>query len=243
MHRLFIKDHYSSNRKPKTVFATVRHLITTGLVVLCSAGCSSIPFQSISYVPVDAVEPAAVREQFARSLPLKFQLVNTIVFQYGRHAISVIGYTAVDAYQKVFTVAGLNPLGVKLFELSGDANDVERRFAIEKFTSRGDFARAVADDIRRIYFDRIPGPEAEVYKKKYKIIFRQPIAAGIMEYVFAGIDNVLIEKRYYEGGRRVWSVSYYEYRREKGKLYPAGIILTHHEHRYQLVVRLKEIRL
>ncbi|MCK4389439.1 MAG: DUF3261 domain-containing protein [Desulfobacterales bacterium] len=217
-------------------------LIIVGLLVLSSTGCSSIPFQRVSYIPVDAIEPAAVRREFAQSLPPQFQLVNTIVFQYGRYAISVIGYSAVDTRQKVFTVAGLNPLGVKLFELSGDANDVECRFAIEEFTRRGNFARAVADDIRRIYFDRVPGPEAKVYKEKYKIIFRQATAAGVMEYVFAGIDNALIEKRYYKGSCRVWTVSYYEYRREKEKLYPAGIILTHHEHQYQLVVRLKEIR-
>jgi len=242
MHRLLIKDRYYSNLKSKRGVASVRHLITAWLLGLCGVGCSSIPFQRVAYVPVDAVQPAAVREEFALSLPLKFQLINTIVFQYGRQAISAIGYTAVDTCEKVFTVAGLNPMGVKLFELSGDANNVECRFAIKQFTQRGNFARAVADDIRRIYFDRIPGPEAEVYKKKYKIIFRQPTEAGIMEYVFGGIDNVLIEKRYYDGDRRVWSVSYYEYCREKGKLYPAGIILTHHEYRYQLIVRLKEIR-
>ena len=242
MHRLMIKDRYYSNLQSIRLVTPIRHLITAWLLGLCGVGCSSIPFQSIAYVPVDAVQPAAVREEFAMSLPLKFQLINTIVFQYGRQAISAIGYTAVDTSKKVFTVAGLNPMGVKLFELSGDVNNVECRFAIEQFTLRGNFADAVADDIRRIYFDRIPGPEAEVYKKKYKIIFRQPTSEGIMEYVFGGIDNVLIEKRYYNGDRRVWSVSYYEYCREKGKLFPAGIILTHYEYRYQLVVRLKEIR-
>ena len=216
-------------------------LIITGLVVLYSAGCSSIPFQGVSYVSVDLVHPAAVRERFSLLLPRKFQLVNTIVFQYNRHYTSAIGYTAIDTHQKIFTVVCLNPMGVKLFELSGDANDVECRFALEGFTRQGDFAQAVADDIRRIYFDRIPGPEAEVCKQKHKIIFRQSAGSGIMEYVFAGKDNVLIEKRYYEGDRRVWSVFYYEYRLEDGKLYPVGIVLRHHQYGYQLVVRLKEI--
>ena len=55
-------------------------------------------------------------------------------------------------------------------------------------------------------------------------------------------DGVLVEKRYYENGRKIWTVSYYEYRRENGKLYPDGIILEHHEYGYRLVVRLREIR-
>ena len=226
----------------KGVAITMWGLIITGFVVLYSAGCSSIPFQSVSYVSVKSVHPEEVRERFSLLVPRKFQLVSTIVFQYDRHYISAIGYIAIDTHQKIFTVVCLNPVGVKLFELSGDADDVECRFALEEFTHHKDFAQAVADDIKRIYFDRIPDSEAEVCKQKYKIVFRQSAGSGTMEYVFAGPDEVLIEKRYYEGDRQLWSVFYYEYRLENGKLYPAGIILRHHQYRYQLVVRLKEIR-
>ena len=212
-----------------------------GFVVLCSTGCSSIPFKKVQYVSVSEVQPAAIREQFASVLPQKFQVINTIVFQYKRHKFSAIGYTDIDALQKIFTVVCLNHAGIKLFELAGNNNSVECKFAFEGASFPSNFAKAVANDIRRIYFDCIPDHEAKIYKKKNKIVFRQPSETGVMEYIFAGVDNLLVEKRYYKGWRRIWSVFYYEYLRKNGKLYPAGIMLRHHKYNYQLTVRLKEM--
>ena len=254
----------------------VRQLILAGLALSGSAGCRSIPFQEIEYVPVDSIPSSAAREQFARALPSEFQRVDTMVFQYKGSSIAAIGYTAVDTRRNVFTVVGISPVGIKLFELSGDRKEVECSFALEEFMQRGDFARAVADDIRRIYFDRIPPPGAEADKEKYRIIFRDQFAdpaarapsspgyardrlaggasfrvspagrrgggPGTMEYVFAGADPVLIRKRYYREKRNIWDVFYYEYRRENGKLHPGGIVFRHYQYRYQLVMRLKEIR-
>ena len=53
---------------------------------------------------------------------------------------------------------------------------------------------------------------------------------------------MLIEKRYYEKNRLLWSVFYYEYRQDHGKSYPAGIILRNYRFGYNLIVRLKEVR-
>ena len=226
----------------KTKKSIASHLLLSGLIALCSTGCGSIPFKKVQYVSVNAVQPAAIREQFASTLSQKFQVINTIVFQYKRHKFSAIGYTDIDALQKLFTIVCLNHAGIKLFELVGNDNSFECKFALEGASFPDNFARAVADDIRRIYFDSIPDPEAKIYKKKKKIVFRQPAGTGVMEYIFAGADNLLVEKRYYKGRRKIWSVFYYEYRRKDGKLYPAGIILRHHKYHYQLTVRLKEIR-
>ena len=213
-----------------------------GLAILCSSGCSSIPFEKVQYVSVSEVQPAAIREQFASTLSQKLQVINTIVFQYKRHKFSAIGYTDIDSLRKLFTIVCLNHAGIKLFELSGTDNSVECKFALEGASFPGNFDKAVADNIRRIYFDCIPGPESRIYKKKNKIVFKQSAETGIMEYIFAGADNLLVEKRYYEGWRKIWSVFYYEYLRKNGKLYPAGIMLRHHKYNYQLTMRLKEIQ-
>ncbi|MEW5804645.1 MAG: DUF3261 domain-containing protein [bacterium] len=214
------------------------------LLLLLQNGCGPgrIPFQTVSYVPFEGVDPGTVRERFARLIPDTFQVVDTIVFTYGRHTFSAIGYTALDSRQKAFTVAGMNPMGVKLFELAADKKSVECRFALEEFTRHGNFAQAVADDIRRIYFDRVPVPEARVKKEKYRIIFSQPDEEGTIEYIFAGADSLLVEKRCCKQNRRLWSISYYEYQQKDGKLYPGGIIFNHHQRHYQFIVRLKEIR-
>ena len=221
----------------------MRVLVLFGLGVFWVFACTTVPFQEVSLVSVEQVNPNAMREQFAVALPERFLIINTVTFEFKGQAFSAIGYTEVDASRKTFTVVGLHPAGgLKLFELSGDSEDAKCTFALEEFTRWGDFSLVVAEDTRRMYFDRIPGPDAKISKEKYRILFRQRAGDGDIEYVFGGADGVLVEKRYYEGGSRIWSVSYYDYRREMGKLYPAGIILEDHRRRYRLVVRLREIR-
>jgi len=213
------------------------------LGLLCVVGCSSVPFREIELLPVETVDPEEMRGRFALTLPITFRVVTAVTFKFMGRAVAAIGYTDVDTSKRTFTVVGLHPSGgITLFELSGGPDHVESAFALEEFTRLGDFAQAVADDIRRMYFDCVPAPAAEVSKEKGRILFRQQAAEGEIEHVFGGADGVLVRKRYYEKGRKVWTASYYEYRWEQGKLYPAGIVLEHHEYHYQLLVRLKEIR-
>jgi len=214
-----------------------------GMAVAILVGCRSVPFQETRLVSLAGVDPDWLREQFALAVPVTFRIVNTVTFEFKGHAFAAIGYTDVDTSKQTFTVVGLHPAGgIKLFEISGDSEDVDCRFAVEELSTRGDFARAVADDTRRMYFDRVPSPDAEIFEERLRIVFRQDAAEGEIEYVFAGSDGVLIKKRYYQDGNKIWSVSYYEYRRERGKLYPEGIIFEHHDYGYRLVIRLREIR-
>jgi hypothetical protein len=220
----------------------MRQLARVALGVLCIVGCSTVPFQEVDRVSVDQNDPEKVREQFSLALPIEFRIITTVTFQMKGQSFSALGYTEVDASKETFTVVGLHPAGgMKLFELSGDSERVLCTFALEEFNQRGNFAQAVGEDTRRMYLDRTPAVGAKISKQKDQILFRQRASGGEIEYVFAGSGGVLVEKRYYEGGKKIWSVAYYEYRREKGKLYPAGIILRHHEYGYQLIVRLKEI--
>jgi hypothetical protein len=222
---------------------SMRGLVLVGLGVFWLSACSTVPFQEIELVAVAEANPEAVLDEFAVALPERFLIVNTVTFEFKGRAFAAIGYTDVDASQQTFTVVGVHPAGgLKLFEVSGDSEDAQCTFALEELTRWGDFSRVVAEDTRRMYLDRVPGPNATISKERYRILFRQQAEDGEIEYVFGGADGVLVEKRYYEEGRRLWSVSYYEYRRESGKLYPAGIILENHKRGYRLVVRLREIR-
>ena len=218
--------------------------ITAGLYILCLTCCASIPFQKTALVPVELFDPTEVRQQFAGSLPSEFQLVTTIDFMYKRHSIpSAIGYISADIKNKSFTVVGINPIGgCTLFELSMEKDKVDCRFAIEEFARHDDFANAVADNIKKAYFDCIPTADANVVKKKHTIVFKQTTVSGTMEYIFAGTDKVLIEKTHYENNRKIWSVFYYEYQKMNEKLYPAGLIIKHYQYDYNLIIRLLEIR-
>ncbi len=220
----------------------MRRIIFLILIILNIAGCSTIPFRKINYVAVDSIDPQVVRREFASAIPQRLQVINTIVFQYMWQSFSALGYTDVDRDKKIFAVSCLNPVGIKLFELSGDSNSVKPGFVLKELLKKGDLPGVVGEDIRRIYFDTVPSPEAKVEKKKYKIIFSRPYGAGLMKYVFAGSQNLLIEKSYYEKKRCLWRVFYNEYRQEQGKFYPSGILLKNYRYRYNLVIRLKEIR-
>lgn len=219
-------------------------VLQLGIVVtmLFCYGCSSIPFAKASYRNVLEVNPALVREDFIHSLPLSFQTVDSIVFKYSRAAIASIGYTFIDTREDIIKAACLNQVGIKLLELEVDHGKITHRFSLDEFSDQGDVVQAVADDIRRIYFDRIPDIKSEVTKRKYEIIFSQPFGSGTLEYVFSGENIYLIEKRYLEGGNLDWAVFYYEYTKDKGSLYPRGIILKNYKYDYELLISLKEIR-
>ncbi|WDN87460.1 hypothetical protein BuS5_00428 [Desulfosarcina sp. BuS5] len=226
--------------KCEVIFERVLRLILiAGLILLLSGCANKIPFKKAVLVPVEAVDPESVRDSFEASLPQSFQLISSTVFKYKMHSFAAIGVTGIDTRKKEFTLACINPMGVKLFELAGDEQGVDCRFAMKEFTQKGDFAKMVANDIRSIYFDRIPDKNAEVVKKNKKIIFFQPVNGGTMEYLFGGTGNLLIEKRFIKKGRKIWSVFYFEYISKKGKLHPAGIILKNYIYRYKLVIRAK----
>ena len=216
-------------------------IFLVGLLLTCFGGCSSIPFKPTALVSVPNITPEKIRDDFAASLPEKFELLNSVVFQYGPISLVALGYTSVDMKSKVFAVTGLNPAGIKLFDLSGNDTVVKTKFMVPEFSAKGDFVKAVAEAVKSIYFDRIPPSSAKIIKRKKQIVFQESIPDGMVEYIFAGADNLLTEKRYYRNGRPFSSVFYYEYLRDNSKLYPQGIIFKHHQYHYQLRLRLKQI--
>ncbi|MBU0896928.1 MAG: hypothetical protein KJ629_05290 [Candidatus Omnitrophica bacterium] len=245
----------------------MRYIIIFLLVF--SSGCGRASFRQVRYVSTRDVDAKELPERFAKLLPEKFSLIDTIVFKYRGRAFSGIGYTYVDTRNNIFKVACLNPVGVKLFEITACENEVKTNFVLEKFSELGDLSKAVAEDIKRIYFNRIPSKDAQIRKTRNKVIFRHQKDEGILEHVFAGVDktppfkvsggsicarlcpqgyegipmdNLLITKNYYEKERLIWSVSYYQWHNNHGKIYPAGVVFKHHRYKYELVSRLREIR-
>jgi hypothetical protein len=205
------------------------------------AGCRTVPFQETALVPIDQGDPWSVVERFQEKSPDSFQLLTTVVFEYNSRTFSGIGAVQVNRSARVFKVAAINPMGVKLFELSGDQNNAETQYVVADFSQYGDLATTVGNDIRRIYIDLTPNPDAKIRKKKNKLIFWQSSGPGYVEYVFAGAGGDLIEKNYYEEDGIVWKVSYYEYRDQDTKRWPQGIIYVHYQHGYRLVIRQKEL--
>ena len=217
-------------------------LIILLIIFAFNAGCRSIPFKSIDYVTLSNLNPDTVRQEFASFLAQKLEVINSIVFQYKWQSFFALGYTKLDLENNTFQVSCMNPVGIKLFELTGNRNEIKSTFVLKELLQRGDLPNAVGEDIRRIYFNMLPGAQAKVQKEKYRIIFTQPSGIGEIKYVFAGPEHWLIEKHYFEKNHKLWSVFYYNYLMRNGRLYPSELILKHHRFGYNLVLRLKEVR-
>lgn len=214
------------------------------LLFIIILGCSKIPFKRAACTSLEHLNPASVLEKHRRGIPEKINALNTIVFQYNWRKIMGIGQIALDIPKKTFSLVCINPMGLKLFEISGDKDKTDSKYIVEMLkekAKKGNIARAVGDDVRRMYFNLVPSPTAEIIKKKYEIIFTDPFGAGHIEYVFAGADTYLVHKKYYENNRLLWKVSYYEYQVKNEKLYPGGIIIDNYQYDYRLTVRLKKI--
>jgi hypothetical protein len=210
-------------------------------LIIFIAGCVSTPFQKTADAPVGSANPRVVADRFYGSLPDKFQLLQTITFEYGPQTFSGLGFAEVDINEKSFSVVCMNYMGVKIFEVYGKKDEIRSPFIMDELKRGGNAALAIGEDIKRIYFDLDPAADAIIDKGKYKISIMQPAGQGMMEYVYAGAGHHLAEKTYYEDRQAVWSVSYYEYQNRNGRLYPGGIIMENYKYAYRLIIRLKEI--
>lgn len=219
----------------------MKRFVLLFILQLFIAGCSTVPFQETRLVLLGSEDPRNRVERFQKGIPASFQLLTSVVFEYNSRKFSGIGTVQINRSNGVFRVAAMNPLGVKLFELSGDQHRVTSHYTIADFSRYGDIATAVGNDIRRIYFNLVPGPEASIWKRRYKLIYREPSSPGFLEYVFAGTDGDLIEKNYYEEDGIVWKASYYEYQDQDGKRWPQGIVFIHYQYGYRLTIRQKEL--
>jgi len=203
-------------------------------------GCASVQFKKEPYVLIGDVDAGSLRENFSRKVALNFETLSTFTFFYRYQGFVGIGFTTVDEKDDTFAVACLNPAGIKLFEVKGSNDSHEKIFFHEQFMKHGDAAGVVAEDIRKMYFRRIPSSDASVKKKKRKVIFTELFENGKMEYIFAGQDKYLVEKRYKKKGRKEWAVYYADYRENDGEVHPWRVLLKNHKYGYDLKVSTKE---
>ncbi len=215
-------------------------LLMVSFALLCTA-CSTVPFKTAELVSMEHADPKTIYERYGSETPDAFKIINSVIFEYKWTTFSGVGFLSLNAKERTFALSCMNPLGVKLFEVSGDQNGVTTHFALEEFTKKGDLGAAVGDDIRRIYLDLMPAPDAEINRKKKELVFIHRLEKGRMEHVFAGRSPLLIEKDFFENGELIWRASYYEYRRHNGRNYPGGIIFENNRYGYRLIIRLKEI--
>jgi hypothetical protein len=218
----------------------VRLLPAVLAILLLLAGCAELPCRRDGQIPLGGREPSAVVDHFRTAVPEKFSGFNSVVFEFAGQKFLGIGFIEIDRPARSFRVICLNPMGVKLFDLSGDDRGTTMNFAIEPLAKQGNIAAAVAHDIRRIYFDLVPADNATPRGGAYRLVYGGGTPSGYQEHLFAGSSGDLVEKRLYDEGLISWSVGYCDYREKEGKRSPREIIITDYKNGYQLTIREKE---
>ena len=219
----------------------MKKLLPLFIIALLATACAHVPFQDTTLVSYKTRDPQQLVEHFKSRLPMSFQLLSTVVFEYNAQQFPGIGSMEINAKERTFSLACLNPMGVKIFDLAGDDQRITNRYTIAALAKYGNIAAVVGEDVKRIYFDLVPSAGASVWKRSKQFVYRQSFGSGYLEYVFGGEQGDLIEKRYYDDHVIAWSVSYYEYRDQNGKRYPQGVIFINYQHGYRLTVRHKEL--
>ena len=210
------------------------------IFLLFTAACTPAVFTKWQSESISTINPADLVERYRSSLPETLNSLNSIVFDYAGIKFLGLGFIEIDRKNESFRVVCLNPMGVKLFDLSGDKKGTITNFAIEPMAKQGDIAALVAADIRRIYFDLIPASSLEPWKSEYRLLYGGGTPSGYLEHIFIGVNGDLSEKRFYTDQFISWQVTYHDYVNTGGKRYPKGIILTNYRDGYQLVIREKE---
>ncbi len=220
----------------------IKLLPIAGIILL--TGCYSVPFEQPEMVRLEPdVDPAEAADKFENRLPNQFVAENTLIFRFFWQEIAALGYAKVDRQARTFDVMCLNHLGVQLFHISGDQEGNHLHYAIPEFKEQPNFANAVGEDIRQIFFDLTPGEDAEAKIRRNRIVFRESTATGEVEFVFAGPELNLIEKRVVEDSELERKIFFYEYMTEPEFTFPGGVILHNPRQRYRLIIKNRDITL
>ncbi len=209
---------------------------------LLGAGCASPPpFEPVARPELGDQTPAEIYEQVRATQPRTFKVLSSVVFEYRRRSLTALGVTEIDTESRAFTVVALTPAGMKLFELQGDESGTEAVFVEPELTRHGDPVDTIGEDIRTVYFDRLPPHPESGRIRGNTVVFEQETDAGRLEHVLGGDPPALLEKRLRDRRGVVWEATYHEYRERDGKLHPGGILLRHRRYGYRLILRLQEI--
>jgi hypothetical protein len=210
--------------------------------VVCLAGCVSLPFKEPVYPELAGVAPAVLIDAWQKAQPAESDSVSAVIFQYKWHNFCALGYSRLVPSEQTFKLACLNPMGMKLFEFSGQGEEVLTSFVIPEFGRYIQFPETVGQDIRRIYFDLVPDAAAAWRRDKGRLLFSQPDGDAKLEYVFAGDPARLVSKSCQESGRLIWRARYYDYLALSAKLYPRGVVFENYKYGYRIIIKVKEIR-
>lgn len=138
-------------------------------------------------------------------------------------------------------LAGLDDLGVKLFDITATPEGEEVHFLLPELARFPGAAQAIAASLRRIYLAPAPTPADRLSAKWGGWLLERREGEARITFRFAGPEPVLVEKRA-EGGGEDWRVRYFDYRPVGAETLPGRIVLDDFGQGYRLSLWLDEAR-
>ena len=209
-------------------------------VVIFFIGCAGIPFDPIELMPIE-ITPQQIIAKNMLVCPDAYTASSAFTFKKFTSEIFVVGYTEIDAAEKKFRVALMNPMGMKVLEISGDQGVFTTHFIVDRLAEIPDVVGIFGTDIERIYFGYVPPKAAEIIIHEDQVEFIEKEGKVAVHYFFGSSDYVLLKKIFYYGGKKACTIQYFDYQMHNDTQYPHGMMLNNHKNKYRLIVKLKDI--
>ena len=208
------------------------------LALLALAGCAGRAALPALVVP----PPREILAAYVGGSPLRMQAVQSVVMTWRHRPFTALGWFRCDREQGTFALVGLNPAGATLFSLSEAGGQSAGSFAALPGGDPAAWTRAMAEDIRRIYFDGLPRPDDDVRASATGALVRRKLADGLELRLSLAAGPLRSEAEWYRGGRHVGTTIREDYV-AYGALRVAHRIVHHNRvYGYELAIRTKEIQ-
>ncbi|MGM0644178.1 MAG: DUF3261 domain-containing protein [Thermodesulfobacteriota bacterium] len=210
------------------------------------SGCTAAVPEHNADLPEELSFGRTCREirEYNSNIAKEIEFVNSVRFSFRGESFAAVGPVRLNEEENSFSMAAVSPMGMTLFQIEVKNGELANSSMIPAFKRFKQAADAVAEDIRRIYFNRDVDTQKAVLKNEPGAVILEIRKDGMgkYEYRFSSTPLVLISKTYYEKGRKVWSAHYYNYTGRGKRIFPLKTFLKHYRNKYALTVETKRIK-
>jgi hypothetical protein len=210
-----------------------------GALLALAAGCAG-------HGGPPRLDPAAARafvEAQLRGNPVRMQAVQSVVMSWRHRPFTALGWFRCDRERGTFALVGLSPSGATLFSLSETGGEAAGSFAAPPGGDPKAWTAAMAEDVRRIYFEGVPRPGDEVRPSGRGVALRRRGGGETELRLRLERDPLRSRAEWYSDGRHVGTTIWEDYQAHGPLQVPMRIDHRNRVYGYRLVIRTKEIQL
>ena len=153
----------------------------------------------------------------------------------------MLGLMELDTAAGRARLVAVNEMGITLFDLTVTRSGQTLNSVLPQLARYPRLAEGVAASVRRIFLAPLPAAGDRLSSSATSCVLERPWEGGTLRFTFGGAAPRLRQTRV-AGTTDEWQVDYYQYRRQAGTSYPAGIVLADARAGYRLTLWLDNVR-